>query len=327
MRHVNAAYKRAERAERRQQRELERQQKLYAKMQEKEQAAYEAQVFENHIGLLQSVHKECDELCDWAKILTAPLPERPKPNTEHEMVAQAELDGFKASFKDKLLGKADSKRDALKRGVDAAKKRDELDYKKILEDYRKECADLNKFKEIAKGVLAGDKNSYANAIKESQPFGDISALGSSINFNIDRTNQIEVTLYVNGEHIVPTEAKSATKSGKLSVKSIPKSKFYEIYQDYVCGCVFRVARELFALLPIEMVIVTCMGNILNTHTGHMDEKPILSIAMPRSTVEKLNFETLDPSDALNNFVHNMDFKKGKGFEPVEVLDASFTQKK
>jgi hypothetical protein len=243
------------------------------------------------------------------------------------MVAQAELDGFKASFKDKLLGKADSKRDALKRGVDAAKKRDELDYKKVLEDYRKECADLNKFKEIAKGVLAGDTNSYANAIKESQPFGDISALGSSINFNIDRTNQIEVTLYVNGEHIVPTEAKSATKSGKLSVKSIPKSKFYEIYQDYVCGCVFRVARELFALLPIEMVIVTCRGNILNTHTGHMDEEPILSIAMPRSTVEKLNFETLDPSDALNNFVHNMDFKKGKGFEPVEVLDASFTQKK
>lgn len=53
MSHINVACSREERAERRRQRELERQQKPYAKMQEHEKAAYEAQVFKNHIGLLQ----------------------------------------------------------------------------------------------------------------------------------------------------------------------------------------------------------------------------------------------------------------------------------
>jgi len=52
----------------RHQRELQRQQKLIAKMQEAEKAAYEVQVYENYIDLLLSVHKECGEPYDWAEI-------------------------------------------------------------------------------------------------------------------------------------------------------------------------------------------------------------------------------------------------------------------
>jgi hypothetical protein len=33
----------------------------------------------------------------------------------------------------------------------------------------------------------------------------------------------------------------------------------------------------------------------------------------------LNFESLDPSDALRDFVHRMSFKKTKGFARVEAL--------
>jgi len=50
------------------------------------------------------------------------------------------------------------------------------------------------------------------------------------------------------------------------------------------------------------------------------------VAIPRKTFDMLSFENLDPSDSLNNFVHNMNFKKGKGFEPVEVLDSSIFMK-
>ena len=106
---------------------------------------------------------------------------------------------------------------------------------------------------------------------------------------------------------------------------MPKSRFYELYQDYVCGCVLRVARELFALLPIEMVIVTAVGNLLNTQTGHLEEQPILSVAIPRKTLVELNFGALDPSDSMNKFVHQMDFKKTKGFSAVESIKPSDLQ--
>ena len=76
----------------------------------------------------------------------------------------------------------------------------------------------------------------------------------------------ELFVLVKSEEIVPRETKSLLKSGKLSVKQMPKARFYEIYQDYVCGCVLRAGRELFALLPIRMVIVTAMANMLNTQT-------------------------------------------------------------
>lgn len=46
---------------------------------------------------------------------------------------------------------------------------------------------------------------------------------------------------------------------------------------------------------------------------------ILSVEIPRSTLETLNFSALDPSDALLNSRHAMDFKKTKGFGPVSPL--------
>ncbi len=30
-------------------------------------------------------------------------------------------------------------------------------------------------------------------------------------------------------------------------------------------------------------------------------------------------EYIDPSDAMNNFIHNVNFKKTKGFEPVNEV--------
>ena len=46
-------------------------------MQELEQAAYEVDVYENEIELLQSVHKECTDLVDWKKVASAPEPSKP----------------------------------------------------------------------------------------------------------------------------------------------------------------------------------------------------------------------------------------------------------
>jgi hypothetical protein len=84
--------------------------------------------------------------------------------------------------------------------------------------------------------------------------------------------------------------------------------------------VLRVARETFALLPVEIVIVTAMGEVLNSATGHVEELPILSAAIPRATLQRLNFAMLDASDSLRNFVHRMDFKKTRGFVPVNRIE-------
>ncbi|MCL4263370.1 MAG: hypothetical protein KJ069_09150 [Anaerolineae bacterium] len=327
MRSLQAAQRRAERESRRKQRELENRQKLLEKMGELERSVYEVQVYENHIDLLLSVHKECGEPIDWETISKSSPPTKPDESKTYEESAQAKLDGYKPSIFDKVLKRTEIQREKLSKAVEEAREKDKQQYQKALQDYEKNYADWDASCELANKVLAGDLQSYLDAIQHFEPFSDIGQLGSAINFQVETGSLVLATVHVNDEQAIPSVVKSLLQSGKLSIKQMPKGKFYELYQDYICGCVLRVARELFSLLPIEMVIVTAMGKLLNPQTGHKEEQPILSIAIPRHTLANLNIEMIDPSDSMNNFIHRMSFKKTKGFEAVEALRSSELQLK
>jgi len=306
----------------RHQRELQKQQVMMLKMQEAEKSAYEVQVYENHIDLLLSVHKECGEIYDWAEIEHSEPPAIPERSYQHEEAAKLNLSSLKIGFSDKLLGRGEAKKKQLLDAVEEAKKIDENEQQDALTSYQKEFEEWQVAKELSTKIIAGDIAAYIEAIKKVDPFSDIEGLGSSYEIKIDSKSMLTATLHVNGEMAIPSETKSLTKSGKISIKPMTKNRFYEIYQDYVCGSSLRIGRELFALLPIDMIIVNAIGSLLNRQTGHVEDTPILSIAIPRKTFDKLNFENIDPSDSLSNFIHNINFKKGKGFGPVEVLDPS-----
>lgn len=310
----------------RNQRALEKQQKMIAKMQEADRSSYEVQVYQNHIDLLLSVHKECGEFYDWAEIEHSEPPAKPAHLSPHEDAARLNLSSIKIGLSDKFLGRGDAKKKQLLDAVEDAKKIDEKEYQDALTSYQNEYDEWQIAKELSTKILAGDMAAYIEAIKKVDPISDIKGLGSSYNINVDSKTMLTATLYVNGNDAIPTEIKTLTKSGKVSIKPMPKNRFYEIYQDYVCGCSLRVARELFALLPIDMVTVNAIGSLLNKQTGHLEDMPVLSVAIPRKTFDMLNFENLDPSDSLNNFVHNMDFKKGKGFGPIKIIDSPGKQK-
>ena len=325
LRSIQAAQRRVERESQTRRRELERQRKQLERMQEMERAAYEVQVYENSVDLLLSVHKECSEAWDWEAIRRSNPPSKPTKHHTNEELAQAELDEFKPGVFDKLLRRAEAKRDKPVGAIVEARQADESEYQEALQAYEQQYADWQAACELAERILAGDAVAYCDAVRQTDPFSDISELGSSIEFRVENSSLVEATLHVNGEDVIPSEVKSLLKSGRLSVKQMPKGRFYGLYQDYVCGCALRVARELFALLPIETVIVNAVGNVLNTQTGHMEERPVLSVAIPGDRLEGLNFEMLDPSDSMDNFPHRMVFKKTKGFGAVEALSPSDLQ--
>lgn len=322
LRSLEAAGRRAEREALRRQRELERQQKELAKMQELEQAEYEVELYENRIELLTSIHQDCGNIWNWEKIKSISPPKKSNKSNKNELFAQNNLDTYKASFFDKLFGKIESKRSTLRSKVDEAKKEDEREYQKALKEYEKKYVEWQENVELSTKILNGDAVAYEEAIRQINPFAEISEIGSSINFQVINGSLIDVTLDVNSEQVIPSEVKSLLRSGKFSTKQMPKGQFYELYQDYICSCVLRVSRELFALLPINNIIVTAVGNLLNPQTGHMEEQPILSVFIPKKTLNTLNFSMIDPSDSMNNFVHNMNFKRTTGFSVVEKIKSS-----
>lgn len=319
---IEASQRRAERESRQQQSELERQQKELNELEELGLAEYEVQVYENRIDMLTSVHKFCGHDWNWDEILLSNPPVEPTKSNFHENEALEILNNYEPGFSDKLLRREDNKRRELEKAVELAIEEDSNDYSNAVKEYEQELANWRFVHDLAERIISKDVDSYVEAIEQVGSFEEISELGLNIRFKIEKYSLVEAELNIHDAEIIPTEVKSILKSGKLSVKQMPKTRYFGLYQDYVCGCAIRLARELFALLPTDMVIVNVIGEILNTKTGHLEELPILSVAIPRETLLKLNLDLLDPSDAMGNFVCNMKFMKTKGFRPVEIIDKS-----
>ncbi|MGL1933352.1 MAG: Bud13/CWC26 family protein [Desulfotalea sp.] len=320
VRSMRATGRRIDRDAKRRQKELEKQQKELDKMQELEQAAYEVEVFENYLELIQSVHKDCSDSMDWQSVKNAKEPVTPILESSHEKAAQEKLNNFKPNFINKLLGNSEKKKEKLQDSILQAKRKDAEEFDLLLKEYKETHSDWEFSKNIAGKIIKGNSEAKLEAIREFSPFAEIDTLGSSINISIDDNSPVLASINIHSSEIVPSEQKSLLKSGKLSVKKMPVGKFNEIFQDYVCSVMLRVANEIFAIVPDQYVIVNVKDKILNTASGHIEEQIIVSAYIPRKTIQSLNMQSIDPSDSMSNFVNNMNFKKTKGFLPVEQVE-------
>lgn len=228
LRSINAAAKRADRHAKRRQRELLKNQIAYEKMQELEKAAYEVDVFENYIDVIQSIHKDCGDSVDWLKISTSQEPAKPLIISDNERQAIARLNSFAPSFIDKLFGKVTSKRQKLEKEVSIAKVKDTQINSTNLSQWNIDVEEWKERVSLARRLLNGDISAKIDIIKELNPFSEIDHLGSGVKFTIQENGLLIVTINVHGANIIPKEQKTLLKSGRLSIKSMPVSRFNEI---------------------------------------------------------------------------------------------------
>lgn len=320
LRTIGAVARSIERGARRRQAELERQRKYATKMQDLERAEYEVSEYENRVELLQSIHKECGAAIDWKQLLETQPPREPDVITSAEEAARANMAKYRPGMIDRAFALEKKKRKKLEDALAVAVDTDKAEYQKEVEAYRKDYENWKQIAELARNVLSGDPQAYLSVIENENPFQEIEQFGSGLTFTPVGKDVLSASMTVKSPAFIPSEVKTLLKSGKLSMKAMPITKFNELYQDYTCSCSLRIARELFSLLPIRMAIVNVFGNFLNKATGHKENMPILSVAVSRPTLESLNLDTIDPSDSMSNFVHRMNFKKSEGFVPVALLD-------
>ena len=171
-------------------------------------------------------------------------------------------------------------------------------------------------KEFSDEVLKGDIDSYFAIIDEVKPFDDLLEFGSNFQVGTDRADFIEIEFAVRSDDVVPKIEMSLKANGDISEKELSKTAYFDLMQDYVASTTIRIARDAFALLPVDTVIVHAVDNILNTATGYEEELTLLSVKFTREKLMSLNLAMVDPSDALSGFECNMKFKKTQGFDPV-----------
>lgn len=316
-RSLNAAINQANREAERRRRELARQQAHAQKMADIERAALEVALHENHIELLTSVHREPVAEIDWTGIAEGDPPPEPDRRSNSEAAARVAHHEYRPSMLDRALRRVDARRAVLESAITDAKREDDDQYRRDVEGWRRESAEWAETQVLARRVMNAEASAYSEVVNKLDPFSDIELLGSNLEFKFTDGGIPTADVQVHGSDTIPDVEKSQLKSGKLSTKKMTKSRFYQIHQDYVCGVVLRVSNELLGLLPVPAVVVTAIDDLLNTSTGHIETQPILSVAVPRQTMERLNLEAVDPSDAMTNFVHNMKFQKTKGMLPVD----------
>ncbi|HHY90572.1 MAG TPA: DUF4236 domain-containing protein [Clostridiales bacterium] len=284
-------------------------QKQQARLDEIQENALLVEEYQNWIEMLRGLHKECDELVDWEYIYSQEEPFDPKEIGPKQAKAIADFENYRPTFFERILKSLqEKKKQQLQQAIEKAAQEDAADYE--------EWKNLHI---LAERVLKGDIDAYFEVIHEMNPFDDLLEFGSDFEFGTEDPEVMEVEFHVKSGTVVPDYSLSLTKTGKLSKKALTKSVYYQMVQDYVCSCAIRVARDLFALLPLNTVVVHAVEERLNTETGHMEEVTILSVVFPREVLNGLNFEWLDPSDAMNNFKHHMNFVKTGGFKPVERI--------
>jgi len=265
--------------------------------------------YNNLIEMLKGIHKECDELVDWHHIYSLQEPFNHQGIGPKQAKAIKDFENYQPNFFEKIIKSlGEKKKLQLEEAIKTAAQQDADDYE-----------EWKSLHILAERILSGDIDAYLEVINEMNPLDDLLEFGSDFEFGADNSSALEVEFRVKSDTIIPTFSLSLTQTGKLSKKNLTKTAYYELVQDYVCSCAIRIARDMFALLPINTVVVHAVDDMLNTETGHKEDITVLSVLFNRDVLSGLNFESIDPSDAMNNFRHNMKYLKTAGFKPVEKI--------
>lgn len=299
-----AAQARAQREAVRKQREFARQMKERAKLDQLGQAQLEVAESENRFEVLLSLHKDSAPVVNWSALASALRPAEPlipAIGMRRDWRLRRILDPARTESAEPLMW------------VERSDHPERVEFTETFRAWQK-----NKL--LAERVLVGDEHAFIEALGEFSFLDEVAQLGTTIELTVHSHRQLEIDVRCNDAGVIPSTAKSLTSSGKVSEKQIPRTRYQEIYQDHVCSSLLRVAREAFAVLPIDTLLINGHATIQDSANGTDGVRPIYSVLVPRGGFSTFNFDRLDPSDAIESFPHRGDFKgsrKAGAFQAVK----------
>ncbi|MBA8837147.1 hypothetical protein [Ochrobactrum sp. RH2CCR150] len=269
---------------------------------------------EDYFTKLVSFHKTCALTVNWAD---HQLPQAPKLSSEYEQKvfkAAKEIENFRPGAFDFFFGGTQRRLNRLNNAHIHALS----EYERAQQTFNQEHEDWSKLASFIGDVFNGKVAALKQKLFDAQEIFKNASIGTQIQFEI-KDSFVHAVPTLHGLEHLPKIRRKQLASGRLSETRMPESQFNELYQDYVCSAAFRIALDVFNTVPIASVLITCEIPLLNKQTGYVENTPILSVHVFRTTLERMNMDRIDPSDALSNFNHVMKFKKSRGFERIEPL--------
>jgi len=290
------------------------------KRQQREEAFESVNKYEDYIKKITSLHKECCKILDWSILARTEKPIKPIYVNVNAKLALKRFKEFKPNFLEKIFPLLEKrKKKILYNKIYEKRIKDKEIYKKKYLEFESKYKEWKELIEIANNVIIGNKKVYKKIIDKFTSFSKIDFLCESLEIKIDDIDYFDVYVKVYDEQIIPKKIYKLTQTGRLSIKEISVSKLNELYNEYVCSCIFRIVREIFAVLPIKIVYLHILKDILNTIIGKLEEKVIISVVFEREKLKDINFDLIYPPDSIKNFISNVNYKMKYGFKEVEKV--------
>jgi hypothetical protein len=162
---VRAAIKDAERSSRRRQRELQAMAKESARQAERDQAAYQVEVFQNQLELLTSLHREATPPVDWRAHASAARPGIAAPDRSTSVAAREALERYRPGFFARLLGL--DARNKLEQRLANALAAEAARQAQLEEAHAAAVEQWEAHREYANAVLAGDQSLYNEVLRDT----------------------------------------------------------------------------------------------------------------------------------------------------------------
>ena len=138
------------------------------------------------------------------------------------------------------------------------------------------------YKSVANRVLEGDIDTYLQIIEKIRPLDDLLDYGSEFEVGTDDADIMEVEFLINADNILP------------DINAIGIQRYEQLFKEYACAGSIRVARDLFALLPVKYVIVY----------AKMDDEVVLQAKFDRDEIQKINFKAESGVEVIDRFIFN-----------------------
>lgn len=298
------SYKSLERAERKRAADLARRVKEQAKQTELEAAKQAVDAFEARVAEVKSAHRQCTEPVNWLGFASAMPPCVPIPTGWRE----------KAARRSRLILEPLGVESSELPDVSVAIKNDAAVLQQQEDEWRQETIEHERMTGLAQAILRQETDAYFQALRDNPAWSELAEQGSTVELTVSSPNLVVCIFTATTAAVIPTEVKSLTSTGKLSSKAMPRVQFMALYQDFLCSCVLRIGREVFATLPVPTVLVT-----VNCQDGSAPATPVISVILARERFGKLDFETVDPSDAVETFPCRTDFKASRKSESFKSI--------
>lgn len=131
--------------------------------------------------------------------------------------------------------------------------------------------------QMASRILSGDVDAYLEVIERMRPVDDLALYSGDFEFGTDSPSYIEVEFVAEPNRVLAEGSSDA------------------LLEEFISAVAVRVARDLFALLPVAKVL---------THV-EIQGNTVLSVVFTRNQLHAVNFRNNDAVSIINQLPHQI----------------------